>query len=93
MFHHADRIEEAKWNLRKIVRESTGKLPEKNSRMKVAKEIEVSDHCVAESPTERKGENCEGLSPCNLSERVFFRRENFVQSRISDDKLYHTIMW
>lgn len=75
------------------MRESTGKLPAKDSRLKNAKAVEVSDHCVSESPTERKGEDCEGLSPCNLSERVFFQRENFVQSRISDDKRYHTIMW
>nr|XP_017220565.1 PREDICTED: probable RNA methyltransferase At5g51130 isoform X3 [Daucus carota subsp. sativus] len=87
-----DRIEEAYWNLRRIVRESTSKPPAKASRLKDAKAVEVSDHCVTESPTEQKGKAGEGLSPCNLSERVSFRRENFVQSRISDDKRYHTIM-
>lgn len=86
-----DRIEEAYWNLRRIVRANTGKLPAKASRLKDANAVEVSEQCVTESLAQ-KGEDCEGLSSYNLSERVCFQRENFVQSRISDDKRYHTIM-
>ncbi|PSS20853.1 RNA methyltransferase [Actinidia chinensis var. chinensis] len=91
-----DRVEEAYWNLRRIVKMSTPTIPPKTTKLEDAAGVNDAQHSVTEL---RSGETMESLRNfSSLQEKdllniVTFRKGNFVQNwRPPEDKSYHTII-
>ncbi|XP_057501302.1 probable RNA methyltransferase At5g51130 [Actinidia eriantha] len=91
-----DRVEEAYWNLRRIVKMSTPTIPPKTTKLEDAAGVNEAQHSVTEL---RSGETMESLRNfSSLQEKdllniVTFRKGNFVQNwRPPEDKSYHTII-
>lgn len=77
-------------NLRNITRRSTHK-PPKVSKSENVEGMNNTDHPAVE-PTSEEGRKIL-VDPSSLLSRVSFRRENFVLSRLPEDKRYDTIIW
>lgn len=94
-FSLADRVADAYWHLRKIVRtEHNEKRRANASRVEVIEKGDGLEKNVTATQEEKKAisRNC---SPAerNLFDIVSFKQENFVHGRDSPEKYYDTILW
>lgn len=92
-----DRVEDAHWNLRKILRkESAGKMHLNTSKIEAVERANGLHDCTSASSNEQTKDISRDFSTCkekDLSDIVSFQQENFVQSwRPRQDKSYHTIL-
>ncbi|KAJ7973816.1 7SK snRNA methylphosphate capping enzyme [Quillaja saponaria] len=92
----SNRIEEAYWNLRRIVKlESAGKAPARASKLKVAEHVNDSENGVTRSSNTRSGEPLRDFSSSQETDLfgiVSFRQENFVQNQRQHEGHYDTII-
>lgn len=94
-FSLADRVADAYWHLRKIVRtEHNEKRRANASRVEVIEKGDGLEKNVTAAEEEKKAisRNC---SPAerNLFDIVSFKQENFVHGRDSPEKYYDAILW
>lgn len=92
-----DRVEDAHWNLRKILRkESAGKMHSNTSKIEAVERANGLHDCTSASSNEQTKDISRDFSTCkekDLSDIVSFQQENFVQSWCPpQDKSYHTIL-
>ncbi|XP_059634936.1 probable RNA methyltransferase At5g51130 [Cornus florida] len=91
-----DRIEDARWNLRKTVMMTTRKMPPKISKLKDEKGANGLKQSVTKPLTEATREtsgDCSPLQGRDLFDIISFEKGNFVRSwRSPENKCYDTIL-
>ncbi|KAL2555210.1 putative RNA methyltransferase [Forsythia ovata] len=91
-----DRIEDAHWTLRKVVKMSTHKLPSKTPKSADAELFNGLENHTSKSPTEvtpEKSVDSPLVQGKDLFDIVSFQKGNFVQNwRPPEDTYYHTIL-
>ncbi|GKV06661.1 hypothetical protein SLEP1_g18524 [Rubroshorea leprosula] len=92
----SDRIEEAYWYLRKVVKMESGEKKHRtDSSVKAAAKVNSSgqgDTFSSNEGTNGISKDCPPPMKRDLSDIVYFQRENFVQSRPHPDKSFDTIL-
>ncbi|KAF3441895.1 hypothetical protein FNV43_RR15810 [Rhamnella rubrinervis] len=92
----SNRVEDARWNLRKIVNlENAGKVNGKAARVKISVDSNGRGNNIAAPSDEETKQVLNKSSPSKgreLFDIVSFRHENFVQSSHSPEKNYDTIL-
>lgn len=96
MFYISDRVQDAYWHLKKLLRiEKARKIPGNASKLEVGETANGSDCSIKGSPNEETKDSPRNCSSeeIDLLDIVSFRKEDFVNSRDPPNKHYDTILW
>lgn len=91
-----DRVADAYWHLRKIVKvEQDDKKRANATRVEVTEKGDGLEKNATAAQEEKKGisRNCSPSAERNLFDIVSFKQENFVHGRDSPEKYYDAILW